>query len=81
MSTATSGASNADKMAKIRYLGYGNPAPYVGQTIKQVREKVTPLWGVPNDAFAYKGKEKLDENYIIQAQDEIEFIKRQGEKG
>jgi len=37
--------------------------------------------GIPTDAIAYKGKDKLDENYVIQPNDNLEFHRRAGEKG
>jgi hypothetical protein len=39
------------------------------------------LWGIPTDAIAYKGKDKLDEDYVVQPSDNLEFHRRAGEKG
>jgi len=47
----------------------------------QAREQFSRLWGIPTDAVAYKGKDKLDENYVIQPGDNVEFHRRAGEKG
>lgn len=67
--------------ANIRFGVYNQPAPVSGKTVAEVRQQFGKIWGISNDAVAYKGKDKLDENYIIQAGDSVEFHRRSGEKG
>lgn len=67
--------------ANVRYGVYGQPGNYAGKTIAQVREEVGKLWGIPADAAAYKGKEKLSDDTVIQPGDQIEFHRKMGEKG
>ena len=67
--------------AHIRFGVYNQPGSHVGKTVGEVRGSVGKLWGVPDDASAFLGKEKLDDNYIIQDGDNIEFHRRAGEKG
>jgi hypothetical protein len=52
-----------------------------GKSVKEAREQFGKLWGIPNDAIAYKGKDRLDEDYVIQPGDNVEFHRRAGEKG
>ena len=68
-------------VANIRFGVYNQPTPIAGKSVKDAREQFGKLWGIPNDAIAYKGKDKLDENYIIQPNDNVEFHRRAGEKG
>lgn len=75
------GAQTPD-VAKIRFAGgYAQNIPIEGRTVGEMKNFVAQNWGVPKDAAAYKGKEKLDDDYRIQPGDDIEFLKRQGEKG
>lgn len=67
--------------ANIRYGVYGQPGNYAGRTVAQVREELSKLWGIPADAAAYKGKERLDDSTVIQPGDQIEFHRKMGEKG
>lgn len=73
--------SSAGQMANVRFGVYTQPAPVAGKSVKEIREQFSKLWGIPSDAVAYKGKEKLDENYVVSANDNLEFHRRAGEKG
>ncbi len=77
-STATKAASG---VANVRFGVYNQPAPVAGKTVREAREQFSRLWAIPTDAVAYKGKDKLDENYVIQPNDNVEFHRRAGEKG
>lgn len=65
----------------VKYGVYGAPGDYAGKSVAEVRQQMASVWQVPNDAVAYKGKEKLDNNYVIQPGDQIEFHRKMGEKG
>jgi len=67
--------------ANIRFGVYSQPAPVSGKTVAEVRQQFAKIWGISSDAIAYKGKDKLDENYVIQPNDNLEFHRRSGEKG
>lgn len=71
----------AAKTAKIRFGFYNEPFPVVGKTVGEVRKMVKGMWSVPTDSVGKKGKETLEDSYIIQEGDEIEFQRRTGEKG
>lgn len=71
------GAGNA----QIRYGVNNQPGAHAGKTVGQIRQSFGAMWGVPTDANAFKGKEKLGEDYVIQPGDNIEFHRRAGEKG
>lgn len=79
--TSSSSASAASGVANVRFGVYSQPTPVAGKSVKEVREQFSKLWGIPTDAIAYKGKDKLDEDYIIQPSDNLEFHRRAGEKG
>ena len=68
-------------VANLRYGPYSQASSIVGKTVKEVREQFAGKWGIPTDATAYRGKDKMDENYVIQANDNLEFHRRAGEKG
>lgn len=68
-------------MATVRYSVYNQPGPYVGKSVNEVRAQLGGLWNIPADAAAFKGKEQLQGDYVIQPGDSIEFLKKQGEKG
>lgn len=67
--------------AQIRFGVYNQPGNHAGKTVKEVRESHGKLWGIPADAAAYLGSNKVDDNYVIQAGDNLEFHRRAGEKG
>jgi hypothetical protein len=71
----------AGSVANIRYGVYNQPAPVSGKSVAEVRQQFAKLWGISADAIAYKGKDKLDETYVIQPGDNLEFHRRAGEKG
>lgn len=73
--------ATTNQMANIKYGVVSQPMPMAGKTIGDVRNAVQGSWKVPGDAEAFKGKTKLDENYVIQPNDKIEFVRRLGEKG
>jgi hypothetical protein len=74
-------AAQSSGMANVRFGVYNQPSNIAGKTVQEAREQFSKLWGIPTDAVAYKGKDKLDENYVIQPSDNVEFHRRAGEKG
>jgi hypothetical protein len=81
MNSQQNNTNAANSVANVRYGVYNQPAPVSGKTVAEVREQFSKLWGISSDAIAYKGKDKLDENYVIQPNDNLEFHRRAGEKG
>ena len=79
MSSASAPQQNG--MANLRFGVYNQPTNISGKTVEQARSQFSKIWGIPTDDVAYKGKDKLDENYIIQPGDNVEFHRRAGEKG
>lgn len=75
------GAGASNGQAQIRFGVYNKPGNHAGKKVSDVRSELGKMWGVPSDASAYVGKEKVDDNYTIQAGDQIEFHRRAGEKG
>jgi hypothetical protein len=83
METNSSSAqpNRATGMANLRYGVYNQPSNIAGKTVREVRDQFSKIWGIPSDAVAYCGKDKLDENATIQPGQNIEFHRRAGEKG
>jgi len=83
MDTNSSSAQQprANGMANLRYGVYNQPSNIAGKTVAEVRSQFSKIWGIPNDAVAYCGKDKMDENSVIQPGQNIEFHRRAGEKG
>jgi len=79
--TSSSATQAASGVANVRFGVYSQPSNVGGKTVKEAREQFSKLWGIPSDAIAYKGKDKLNENYVIQPGDNVEFHRRAGEKG
>lgn len=67
--------------ATVRFGVYNQPGGYAGKKVSDVRKELGNLWKIPGDAQAYKGKTKVDENYIIQPGDVLDFHRKMGEKG
>lgn len=74
-------SNRATGMANLRYGVYNQPSNIAGKSVKEVRDQFSKIWGIPTDAVAYCGKDKLDENDVIQPGQNIEFHRRAGEKG
>lgn len=81
MEQSQSSSPQGGGQAQIRFGVYNQPGNHAGKTVKQVRDSVGSLWGVPKDANAFVGKDKVGDDYIIQPGDNIEFHRRAGEKG
>lgn len=84
MDTNTSSASQPNRpngVANLRYGVYSQPTNVAGKTVKEVRDQFAKIWGIPNDAVAYAGKDKLADEHVIQPGQNIEFTRRAGEKG
>jgi hypothetical protein len=81
LNSQSNNTTSSSGVANVRYGVYNQPAPVSGKTIGQVRDQFSKLWGISSDAIAYKGKDKLDENAVIQSGQNVEFHRRAGEKG
>lgn len=62
----------------VRYGVYNQPIsiPPVGCTVAEIRKQLGGLWGIPTDAQAFKGRDKVDDDYVIQDGDSIEFHRK-----
>lgn len=80
-SSGAASQPSSGQMANVRFGVYTQPAPVAGKTVREIRDQFSKLWGIPSDAVAYKGKDKLDEDYVVNANDNLEFHRRAGEKG
>ena len=71
----------ANPKVNLRFGIYNQPGDYSGKSVAEVRQLFGAAWGIPNEASAFKGKERLADDYILQPGDELEFHRRAGEKG
>jgi hypothetical protein len=80
-SSAQGPRQRSASMANIRYGVYSQPANIAGKTVKEVRDQYSKIWGIPTDAVAMVGKDRIDENAVVQPGQNIEFFRKAGEKG
>ncbi len=52
-----------------------------GQRVGQARTFLNPILNVDADAVVLVNGNEVDENYVLQRRDSLEFIKKAGEKG
>ena len=81
MAQAPGAGASSSGQASIRFGVYNKPGNHAGKTVSGVRSELGKMWGVPADASAYVGKNKVDDDYVIQPGDQVEFHRRAGEKG
>lgn len=55
--------------------------PVVGSKVQKVRASLVDAFNIPGDALAFVNGEQVDANYVLQANDSLEFIKAAGVKG
>lgn len=74
--------SAPESRAKVVYGSYDEISDqFVGWTVAQVRFARAAAWSIPDDAKAYRGREVVNEDYVIARGDLVEFIRKQGDKG
>lgn len=52
-----------------------------GKTIAQVKKQYREHLNIPSNAVAVVGNEKVDNSYVVQEGDTVEFIRKSGKKG
>lgn len=81
MSQEFQGTTGNEK-ATVKYSMYTETSQsLVGKTVRQARDQYGQTWEIDNQASAWSGKTQLKDDYVIQPGDEIQFMRRQGEKG
>lgn len=80
-SASSAQPNRGNGIANLRYGVYSQPTNVAGKTVREVREQFGKIWGIPTDAVAYLGKDKLSDDTVIQAGQNIEFSRKAGEKG
>ena len=66
---------------EIVHGAYSRSLPLAGSTIAEIREEAEEELGIPKDARPVVDGQEVDENYIIQADQTVTFVKHAGEKG
>lgn len=75
-------ASAPEQRAKLVYGTYEElDQLFVGLTVAQARLARAEAWNIPAAAKAYRGREEVAETYTIRRGDQVEFVRRQGDKG
>lgn len=74
-------ANQGGGQAEIRWGVYQDVDNYVGMTVGQVREQLSGVWTIPADTQTFVGDRPVNNDYVIQANDSVNFIRRSGEKG
>lgn len=74
-------ASQPNQSVRVRYGVNNKQGDLAGKTIGQIRAEVGRSWKLTDDTSAYNGTQKLDEDYVVKPGENIEFHRRQGEKG
>lgn len=67
--------------ATLCYGVYVETGDLAGRSIKELRDTYGGLWQMPEGVTAYKGKEQVSDDYIVQPGDRIEYYRKLGEKG
>jgi hypothetical protein len=68
--------------AQVKYGSNGETDElFVGRTVGELRTARGDALNIPSDARAYKGSTLLNDDYVVQSGDVIEFHRRMGEKG
>lgn len=52
-----------------------------GKTIAQIRSEFAAIFGIESGATAFVNGDEKDEDYVVLADDEVEFVKSSGKKG
>ena len=74
-------AGQAGGQAEIRWGVYQDVDNYAGMTVAQVREQLAGVWTIPADTQTFVGDRQVNNDYVIQPNDSVNFIRRSGEKG
>ncbi len=52
-----------------------------GRTLSEAQENLKDVLGVPKDASALVNGEPVSGDYVLQANDDVQFVKQAGSKG
>lgn len=74
-------ANEGGGTAEIRWGVYQDVDEYVGMSVGQIREQLDGVWNIPTDTQTFVGDKAVGNDYVIQANDSVNFIRRSGEKG
>jgi hypothetical protein len=68
--------------AKVRFGVYDQQIP-TGNNVNvgQLRANYQTVWSVPNDAQAFVNGQQVDDQFVLQPGQQLEFHRRAGEKG
>lgn len=69
------------KKASLRYNFSTEEGNFAGKTVGEMKKMFVSDYSMPEDAQAFVGKTKVDDDHIIQEGEEIVWQKREGEKG
>jgi len=67
--------------ARVRFGLYDQVIPAGKATIANMRDSYTSMYKMPKDTLARINGNVVDDNYVLQPGDEVEFYRNSGEKG
>jgi len=67
--------------AKVRFGLYNQTIPAGKATVGDMRASYGSMYKMPKDSQATINGNLVDDNYVLQPGDEIEFYRKSGEKG
>lgn len=69
--------------AKVKVIHGANDGEFnlSGSKVQTVRASLVDAFNIPGDATAYVNGEQVDANYVLKANDTLEFVKQAGVKG
>jgi len=71
----------ANNLVKVMHGTADGLHPLAGHTVAAVRSTFSAVYNIPNDAGAFIGGRGVAEDYVLRANETLEFVKEAGEKG
>lgn len=81
MSQGVQGQRVSDGVATIKYGPYTQKGNYAGRTIGDVKAELQGILSMDGDTVASIGKTRINDDHVITEGEEIQLIRRRGEKG
>ena len=67
---------------KLKFGIYKQDVPNMeGKTVAELRNEFADNWNIPQDAVAYSGRQRLEDNEVLQGGQQVQFHRAAGQKG
>lgn len=74
-------ASLSQQLVKVIHGSADGSFPVAGHTVASARATFAATYNIPADAIAFVNGSKVGEDYILNPNESLEFIKQAGRKG